>query len=213
MKPSDFDEFNRLLSDVADYYRQPLAPAAIQVWWNALRRFELANIRTLLNEHVQASKFMPAVSELLDRVKASDGRPGAEEAWAMIPRDERASVVWTAEMAEAYGTAHPLLRDGDRIAARMAFLEHYRALVLKARAEGRAVHWTPCLGHDPADRERALLEAQRKGLLTAPYVAGLLPYRGEPSPEILALLPDLSAERSTRSLKDALDAAKKSKAA
>lgn len=213
MKPGDFDAFSKMLSDVADYYRQPIAPAGIQVWWNAFQRFELDTIRALLNGHVAESKFMPAVSELLDRVKASDGRPGPEEAWAMIPHDERSSVVWTDEMAEAFGVANPLLRDGDKIAARVAFIEKYRALVRDARAAARPIHWAPSLGHDPTDRERALLDAQRKGLLTAPHVAGLLPYRNEPPPEIAALLPDLSPnrDRPRRSLKEALAAAKAEK--
>lgn len=214
MKPTDFKPFSKMLSDVADYYRQPIAPAAIQVWWNALERCELDTVRALLNAHVAESKFMPAVSELLDRIKASDGRPGPEEAWAMIPHDERASVVWTDEMAEAFGVANPLIREGEKIPARMAFVERYRALVREARAAGRAVHWAASLGHDPADRERALIAAQRKGQLTAEHVAGLLPYRHEPSPEIAALLPDLSANRTgNRSLKAALDETKKRGAA
>lgn len=214
MKQSDFKAFSDMLSGVADYYRQPLAPAAIQVWWNALERCELDTLRALLNAHVAESKFMPAVSELLERVKAADGRPGPEEAWAMIPRDERASVVWTEEMAEAFGVSNPLLREGDKIAARMAFLERYRALVRDARAAGIPVKWTASLGHDPADRERALLAAQRKGLLTAEHVAGLLPYRQEPPPEIAALLPDMSADPTARrSLKEALEHARQPDAA
>lgn len=206
MTPADFKSFSKMLSDVADYYRQPLAPAAIQVYWNALEKVELQVVRALLNAHVSESKFMPAVSELLDRIKASDGRPGPEEAWATIANDERASVVWTDEMAEAFGVANALIREGDTIAARLAFVERYRVLVRDARASGRPIRWTASLGHDPADRERALIAAQRKGLLTAEHISGLLPYRAEPPPEVATLLPDLSADRkpARRLIKDAL---------
>ena len=35
--------------------------------------------------------------------RLDDGRPGAEEAWAMLPKDEAASCVWTDEMCSAWG--------------------------------------------------------------------------------------------------------------
>ena len=95
--------------------------------------------------------------------RIDDGRPGPEEAWAMIPRDEAGSVVWTDEMAAAYGIAGPLLAQGEPIPARMAFLEHYRAAVAKARMDGVPPKWWPSLGHDPRGREQVLLEAAEKG--------------------------------------------------
>ncbi len=111
-----------------------------------------------------------AVIERLD-----DGRPGAEEAWAAIPRSEDASVVWTEEMAQAYGVAAPLVNQGDAIAARMAFKETYIALVSKARSDRTTVRWTPSLGHDPAQRAAALQEAARKGRITQEHVSAMLP--------------------------------------
>lgn len=204
MNQNDFSAFSSALSDVADYYRQPLKPAGIQIYWNALLGYELATVRHLLSEHVKASKFMPAVSEILDRIKAADGRPGPEEAWAMIPHDEASSVVWTEEMAEAFGVVNSLLSDGETIQARMAFLERYKTLVREARDAGRPVRWTPSLGHDSAGREAVLIAAQRAGRLTQQHVAGLLPHHEAPSPEVAALLPDMTAARSTRTLKGAL---------
>lgn len=188
MKQAEFKAFSEALSDVADYYGKPLKPAAIQIYWNALIGFDLAIVRHLLSEHVKANKFMPAVSELLDRIKAMDGRPGPEEAWAAIPMNEGGSVVWTDEMAEAFGVAAPLIAEGDKIAARMAFLERYRTLVRDARDIGKPIHWTPSLGCDVGDRERALIEAARLRRLTPQHVAGLLPYRDQPPPEILEML-------------------------
>lgn len=205
MKQSEFKAFSEVMSDVADYYGKPLKPATIRIYWAALEPYDLPLVKRLLSEHVQSSKFMPAVSEILDRIKAADGRPGPEEAWAAIPHDERGSVVWTDEMAEAFGVANPLIQQGDPIAARMAFLERYRALVNDARKAGKAIRWTPSLGHDPADRERALIAAQRRGLLSQAHVAGLLPYRDAPAPEIAALLPDLRPDRPKRSLTEALE--------
>ena len=107
--------------------------------------------------------------------RVDDGRPGPEEAWAMIPRDEQSSVVWNDEMAAAYGVAGPLLAQGEPIAARMAFLEHYRAAVSRARLDGVPPKWWPSFGHDPRDRERALIEAADKGRIG---------YDGTPAPAL-----------------------------
>lgn len=120
--------------------------------------------------------------------RLDDGRPGPEEAWAMIPRDEAQSVVWTEEMAQAWGIAQPLLDEGDQVAARMAFSETYRKLIQNARDAGEPVKWTPSLGHDPHGRESVLLDAARRGRLAAQHVAKLLPYRDDPHPEIAALI-------------------------
>src|SRR3569832_801957 len=61
--------------------------------------------------------------EILARIE--DGRPGMEEAWAMMPKSELASVVWTDEMAQAWGVASPMLAQGDLVGARQAFCQAY----------------------------------------------------------------------------------------
>jgi hypothetical protein len=104
---------------------------------------------------------MAAVIERLD-----DGRPGPEEAWAMLPTDEASSVVWTDEMAEAFGLVCGMIEDGETVAARMAFKEKYLSLISLARDERKPVNWTPSLGHDPRSRDGALSLAVEKGRLT-----------------------------------------------
>lgn len=121
--------------------------------------------------------------------RLDDGRPGPEEAWAIASpalTDERITIVWTEEMAQASAVASPII--DDPVAARMAFLESYRRLVQQARDAGIPVKWTPCLGWDAAGREGPLLEAVRKGRLGAAHVYGLLPHRQEPAAEVAALL-------------------------
>ena len=115
------------------------------------------------------------IGEVLARI--DDGRPGVEEAWDMLPTNEAASVVWTAEMAQAWGKAWPLLQQGEREAARRIFQENYVHAVLMARCRQEKVHWTASLGTDPQRREQVLQEALRKERLTSAYVKNLLPYR------------------------------------
>jgi hypothetical protein len=113
------------------------------------------------------------LSEILARIE--DGRPSADEAWAAMPKSEHASVVWTEEMAQAWGIASPLLANADMTGARIAFQDAYAKAVLAARIKCAPVHWMPSLGSDVASRESVLLEALERHRLSASHVAQLLP--------------------------------------
>lgn len=126
------------------------------------------------------------VADIIARL--DDGRPGPEEAWAAIPRDEYGSVVWTDEMRQAFGVALPLIEEDDLVAGRMAFLERYRALVQRARDEAVLVRWEASLGYDARARERVLLDAVQAGKLTAEHVAGLLPHHDDAAQGRLQML-------------------------
>tara|TARA_R110000868_G_scaffold150390_2_gene373563 strand:+ start:219 stop:821 length:603 start_codon:yes stop_codon:yes gene_type:complete len=189
MNQSEFKDFKELLATVADYYRVAMKPGTVSLWWNALAGFDFETVKRLMNEHVQTAKFMPTISELLDSLKALDGRPDAEEAWSIVARslnDEGVTIVWTEEMSQAFGVALGL--QNDRIAARMAFKESYENLVKESRKQGKAAKWSPSLGHDVGGREGPLLAAVKQGKLAAPHVAGLLPHKNEPSHEVKKLL-------------------------
>jgi len=191
MNHNDRQVFGELLKAVLDVYGSAPGVAGVSIWWAALERFPLDAVRAALSAHVQdavAGKFAPKPADVIGRLHAMDGRPGPEEAWSMIPRDEAASVVWTQEMAQAWGTARLLLDEGDQVAARMAFLERYRQLVQGARDKGEPAKWMPSLGFDQSGREAVLIEARDRGRLTAAHVAGLLPQRDEQSGRTLALI-------------------------
>lgn len=112
------------------------------------------------------------LAAVLERI--DDGRPGADEAFAMLPTDERMTVVWTTEMAEAWGIAGEL---DDRIAMRMAFRDAYNRIVANNRASRVAPVWQASLGHDPDGREHVLRNAVALGRLTSQHVERvLLPY-------------------------------------
>lgn len=189
MNQEEFNDFSRLLVTVGEYYGKALKPATITLYWKALSRLELEVVKRLLNQHVQTSRFMPTISEILDVVRVMDGRPDAEAAWAAVARslnDEGVTIVWTEEMAGAFGVALGLQE--DRVAARMAFKETYERLVQESRAQARPVKWSASLGHDSMGREGPLVEAMKQGKLPREYVAGLLPSNVTMSPEVLALL-------------------------
>lgn len=138
-----------------------------------------------------------AVFERAPKWGERDGRPDPETAWAMCPKSDEKSVVWTAEMAEAFDVARSLLNDGDSIAARMAFKENYSQMVAKARLERRPIEWKVSLGWDKAGRVMVLSEAVHKNQISSRHAFGLLgPEQQDeflqslPSPERLQLTGD-----------------------
>ena len=114
------------------------------------------------------------LSAILTRI--DDGRPGPEEAWSMIPRNEGASCFWNDEMRAAYFIARPLLLSGDDVQARMAFLEHYRVAMQRARDAHHVVTWVFSPGTDKDGRELAVLDALEKGRITRDAAQILLPH-------------------------------------
>lgn len=110
----------------------------------------------------------------LSGAASEDGRPEVEAAWSMCPRSEDQSVVWTAEMAEAFDFCRAMLNAGDEIAARMVFKEQYPQLISRARANHVPVRWTVSLGWNVDDRVRALSEAVQKNRIKAQDALGLL---------------------------------------
>lgn len=116
-----------------------------------------------------------SLSAITDEMAEVDGRPGVEQAWAMIPHTEDTSVVWTEEMAQAHGVVYDLLQQGDKVAARMAFKEAYGKLVSDARDAGAPVKWSASFGDSMLGRQQALIEAVNKNRLPAEYAITLLP--------------------------------------
>lgn len=135
------------------------------------------------------------VQDVVSRL--DDGRPGPEEAWALLPVSESDSAVWTDEMAAAWNVARHLVRS-DKTAARFAFKEAYIKHVNGARDAGKRVNWTPTLGTDRYGRERVLSEAVAAGKLPLEYAQQFAPELPAPSGRVAELLaPVVEAKRLT----------------
>ena len=181
MDSNDYAKLAELISRTAEMYGRPLTAGAIEMYCSALRQYGLAEIRAALDAHAkdpEGGRFMPLPAHLIGHLQVKDGRPTGEEAWAMCPRSEHESVVWTEEMAAAYGIAAPLLEHGDQVAARKAFLDRYEGLVTKARAAGVPVKVTPSFGWDAAGREAAIAKAVERGLLTVEKASKWVEWNG-----------------------------------
>jgi hypothetical protein len=176
------------ISLTAEVCGQPLSPAAAEILAEDLGDISEAAILAALARCRMELQGPLKAADILARI--DDGRPEVEEAWAMMPESELSSVVWTDEMAQAWGIALPLLNAGDYGGAHAAFLESYTKAVLRARVLRKPVHWAPSLGSDVAARERVLLDAVQKGRLSAAHAEQLLPCRiaSDRAAEIIAQL-------------------------
>lgn len=157
----------------AEFCGQVLSPSAVRVLADDLSRLGQEAVLAALARCRLELRGRLKISDILFRLE--DGRPDAATAWQMLPQDERQTVVWTEEIAEAWGMAFPLLEQADVAAARSAFEQAYRKAVLLARAQHVPVRWVPSLGSDRGSREQVLRDALDKGLLTAEHVEQLLP--------------------------------------
>lgn len=148
----------------------------LRIWWASLQNYGIDAVSAAFGEYAMRGKYAPKPADILailDRM-LPDGRPGADEAWAMIPMDEYTSAVMTQEMAEALHIAQPLLDAGDKIAARMSFKEAYCRIVDANKRNGVKPSWFPSLGQDKEGRDAVLAEAVRLGRLSADHAIGLI---------------------------------------
>lgn len=202
MLEAEIGVFFTLLDDVSALLMRPgqppLTPTAKGMYFRALQAYPLEAVQSALDAHVKDPKrgrFMPLPADVIEQLQGAaqdDGRPGPEEAWAIaaLASDELDTVVWTDEIAQAYGVARHLQAAGDGVGARMAFKEAYTRIVDDARAARKPVQWLASLGHDPTLRDCAIAQAVALGRLPAPdYPLLPAPLRGDAMVGLMRLAP------------------------
>jgi hypothetical protein len=170
MKLSDKGEFTAIFKSAMEVYDKALSLDALNIWWATMADISIEDFRKAMTRHITTSQFFPKPSDILSSFRKDD-KPGAEEAWSMIPKNEYDSVVWTNDMAIAFGAASPLINDGDAIGARMAFKEVYE----RECAKNNPTKWTPSFGMDRSGREAVLQKAVSLKRLTAEQVINYMP--------------------------------------
>lgn len=214
MVENDFPVFAKMLDTVYSLHGKSLNAEAKALFFRAMAQFPLPMVRAAMDGHVRdpnRGQYPPKPADLMAQIVGhvvDDGRPGADEAWAiaLTSRDEAETVVWTQEIAAAFDVCRPVLDAGDEVGARMAFKDAYNRLVTEARREGQPVAWTASLGWDIERREVALRSAVTRNQLAAPAVAALLPppvsaegYDAEKASRQLAEIRKMLADMGTAS--------------
>jgi hypothetical protein len=166
------------LSGTAELMGKQLSPVALAMMASDLKEYHPSLISQALQNVRKGQKpfGLGAIVAEIESLKP-DGRLGADEAWALYPHDEATSAVLTNEISEAMQIAQPLLNEGDKVGARMAFKEAYTRIVAKNKNEGIAPKWFPSLGTDKNGREEVLKQAVQLGRLTQDHAISLLPVK------------------------------------
>lgn len=194
MRQGDYDAFAKLLDDAYDMIScgtKVLSADARAMFFRAVAKYPLEVFRAALHAHIMGKdgKFVPQpahINEQIALMAEGDGRPGAEEAWAiaLTGRDEESTVVWTAETAAALFICRPVLDSSGAISARKSFLEAYTRLVAEARAAHQPAQWVASIGWDKRQHATAIKGAVNAGRLPAPAAAALLDGpAGDPTPD------------------------------
>lgn len=179
MKAEDRAEFVSLLNLCYSTLQRPLPTAdGMKLWENLLRPYSLEQVSAAFYRHMQVSEFAPKPANIIAFLKpaeGTDGRPDADEAWAISFRanDESETIVWTEECSQAFHRASVI---EDETGRRMAFKSTYTRIVATARERGDAVRWVKSLGHDVQRRDVVLAQAVRDGRLTLNDVRVVAPH-------------------------------------
>jgi hypothetical protein len=201
LKAEDLSDFTELLDATCRLLsRGSYAPNDIgtAMFFRALSRYSLKDVRGAFDAHMadpERGRFVPAPADLiaqLDRSFQDDGRPGPEEAFAMVQPafNEDDSVVWTEEMAHAWGACRAL---DNEVSRRMVFKETYVAAVAKARADRKPVNWMLAEGNDHGRRVEAVKRAQMAGIPIEHHRADELLSLAPPKAPVALLTTDVKA--------------------
>lgn len=191
MDKTDHEALAHLLVDAYMLKGRPkssVSPELVQAWVRALPDVRIDFVARALHYHARDAAYphppTPADVLVIIRERTDSAWPSSDEAWSVASKamDEAETVVWTTEMAEAWGIAQPIMMTGDQSGARLAFRDAYRRLVRRAEELGKQPRAWVSLGHDAQGREHAIEQARAKGLLTHDQAKAYLPDPGAVSP-------------------------------
>lgn len=162
MKASDLIP---ILSATAECMGGELTPIAAEMLARDLAGYSDEEIATALTRCRRELTGKLSLARVLERLPGQ--HIGADEAWALCPRSEDDTAVWTHEIAQAFWAAKPLLDEGDQVAARMAFKDSYAAML--AQTNGARPQWEVSRGHSERGRVAPIMRAVHLGRLPASY--------------------------------------------
>ncbi|MGA7177982.1 MAG: hypothetical protein WBX11_00145, partial [Thiobacillaceae bacterium] len=197
-----------LLQATAEAMGSELKPATLALIAHDLEPYSFPLVETALARCRAEISGRLTLAGILDRLQGADTRPAPNETWAMVlkARDENETVVWCHEMEMGWWASVEILRNGDKIGARMAFLEVYTRCVAGARVHKRPAQWTVSPGHDPELRRIAIERACEQGLLTDVQRLALISPVAANTVEMISNMRSVEGRRQARKLLSKLNA-------
>jgi hypothetical protein len=171
------------LCATAETLGQTLSANAAAMMASDLAEYSQDDLAVALRACRRECKGRLTLSEILQRLRAADGRPEANEAWAIALQsfDEVQTVLLTPEIQQAVSAASPVMAAKDKIGARMAFIAAYERLVAEARRTAQPVSWMLSLGYSPELRAIAIQEGVRLGRISSENATALIAQHSLPA--------------------------------
>lgn len=88
MRVEDFDQFRELMAEVYAFYRQDLSGFVLDIWWQAMKQFDLDTLRNALGQHCMnpdTGQFCPKPADVM-RMLGGTTKDAALLAWARVER-------------------------------------------------------------------------------------------------------------------------------
>ena len=160
----------RTLVATAEVMGGEMKPTTALVMAQDLDEYPFHEVMTALNRVRKEATGKLTLKAIIDMLSPGRDWLSANEAWslALPAADERNTVVWTREARDAFNIALPLLEEGDKIGARMAFIAAYERSVSISKAAGGGPSVEVSEGWDKQLRAVAVDQAVNRGLLPPP---------------------------------------------
>lgn len=182
---------------------RPMTDAAAEIFVEDVSGYPEDQVLGALARCRREVKGVLTPKDVIDRLE--DGRPSPDEAWALVPKNEFDSAVWTEEMAHAWSIASTAWMDGDRAGAARAFREAYIKAVSHNRDRRIQPAWSVTQGDDRQHAYRVVEAAVRNKLIGIEMATDIAPDLG--SINTCDVLRAIAAPKKTKT--EQIEAAKK----
>lgn len=175
LRDDELEQLFARMAQTAESMGHDLSPATAAMMAEDLSVFPLEALERALKRVRSMGSGKLTLKAVLDQLEALAGRLAPSEAWALALKstDEAETIVWTNEIAQAMEQSTPLLRVGDKVGARMAFIAAYERIAASAREERQLPMVQVTFGSDRAQRQLALTTAMERNLLSPPQAVVL----------------------------------------
>lgn len=156
-----------------------LTEFALDVFLEDTECYSFVDVMTAIRNARKQAKGRISIGDIMQHLETLDGRPSAEEAWALAVKslDENLTIALTQETQEAWSSgASELLDIGDKFNASRAYIEKYNQLVTAARDKNVPISWFVSLGDDKDQRDNVVRQAYKENKITKEHAETLLPY-------------------------------------
>lgn len=158
---------------------QALSDFALDVFLEDVDGYSFVDVMTAIRNARKQAKGRISIGDIMQQMQNMDGRPSAEEAWALAVKslDENLTIALTQETQEAWSSgASELLDIGDKFNASRAYIEKYNQLVTAARDKNVPISWFVSLGNDKDQRDHVIRQAYAEKKITKAQAQTMLPF-------------------------------------